>query len=190
MSGFTKQAIKASFLKLLETYPLREITVKMITEDCGINRKSFYYHYQDIPALLEEILTGQADELVSAYQSVHSLEECLSAMLEKLIRDKRLVLNVYRSVNRDVFETALMKVCDYLVRLYVNDLTHKYSVSVEKTELMILLYRGECFGLIMDWMMRGMPDNVIASFHQICTLRQGMSEEMLMRIMRSGTEIE
>ena len=48
MSGFTKQAIQASFLKLLDTYPLRDITVRMITEDCGINRKSFYYHYQDI----------------------------------------------------------------------------------------------------------------------------------------------
>ena len=48
MSGFTKQAIRASFLKLLDTYPLRDITVRMITEDCGINRKSFYYHYQDI----------------------------------------------------------------------------------------------------------------------------------------------
>ena len=46
MSGFTKQAIQASFLKLPDTYPLRDITVRMITEDCGINRKSFYY--QDI----------------------------------------------------------------------------------------------------------------------------------------------
>lgn len=40
MSGFTKQAIQASFLKLLDTYPLRDITVRMITEDCGIKRKS------------------------------------------------------------------------------------------------------------------------------------------------------
>ena len=70
MSGFTKQAIQASFLKLLDTYPLRDITVRMITEDCGINRKSFYYHYQDIPALLEQILADQAAALVASYQSV------------------------------------------------------------------------------------------------------------------------
>lgn len=47
MPGFTKQAIKANFLKLPDMYPLRDITVKMIVDDCGINRKSFYYHYQD-----------------------------------------------------------------------------------------------------------------------------------------------
>ena len=74
MAAFTKQAIKASFLKLLGMYPLRDISVKMIVEDCGINRKSFYYHYQDIPALLEEILTEQADALLEPYHSVLSQE--------------------------------------------------------------------------------------------------------------------
>lgn len=34
----------------------------------------------------------------------------------------------------------------------------------------------------MDWVMRGMPDNVLAYFHQLCTLRQGMTEHLLRRI--------
>ncbi len=46
----------------------------------------------------------------------------------------------------------------------------------------IRFYRGECFGLIMDWVMRGMPDNVLVYFHQLCTLRQGMTEHLLRRI--------
>ena len=48
MSAYTKQAIKNSFLKLLNERPLSQVTVKAIVEDCGINRKSFYYPYQDI----------------------------------------------------------------------------------------------------------------------------------------------
>ena len=48
MSAYTKQAIKKSFLKLLNERPLSQVTVKAIVEDCGINRKSFYYHDQDI----------------------------------------------------------------------------------------------------------------------------------------------
>ena len=52
MSAYTKQAIKASFLKLLNERPLSQITVKSIVEDCGINRNSFYYHYQDLQALV------------------------------------------------------------------------------------------------------------------------------------------
>ena len=182
MSGFTKQAIQASFLKLLDTYPLRDITVRMITEDCGINRKSFYYHYQDIPALLEQILADQAAALVASYQSVRSLEECLSAVLEKLIANKRRVQNIYRSVNRDVFESALIQVCGYLTGLYVDLAAQGFAISAQDLELVAGFYRGECFGLIMDWVMRGMPDNVLAYFHQLCTLRQGMTEHLLRRI--------
>ena len=56
MANLTKQAIKASLMDLLEDRPYSKITVKDIVEHCGINRNSFYYHYQDIPALIEEII--------------------------------------------------------------------------------------------------------------------------------------
>lgn len=49
MANFTKQAIKASFLKLLNQQPLSKISVRDIVEDCGINRNSFYYHFMTFP---------------------------------------------------------------------------------------------------------------------------------------------
>ena len=64
MANFTKQAIKASFMKLLSQKPLNKISVRDIVEDCGINRNSFYYHFQDIPSLLGEIVTEQTDQLI------------------------------------------------------------------------------------------------------------------------------
>ena len=53
MANFTRRAIKESFLKLLNQRPLNQITIKDIVEDCGINRNSFYYHFEDLPALVE-----------------------------------------------------------------------------------------------------------------------------------------
>ena len=58
LSSLTKQAIKQSFWELLEQRPLAQITVKDIVERCGINRNSFYYHFQDIPALIERALSA------------------------------------------------------------------------------------------------------------------------------------
>ena len=58
MANFTKQAIKAAFLELLDEKPLNKISVRDIVERCGINRNSFYYHFQDIPSLLGEIIAG------------------------------------------------------------------------------------------------------------------------------------
>ena len=52
MPNFTKRAIRDAFLRQLAQRPLNQITVKDIVEECGINRNSFYYHYEGIPALL------------------------------------------------------------------------------------------------------------------------------------------
>ena len=64
MANFTQKAIKETFIALLEEHPLSDITVKNIVETCGINRNSFYYHYQDIPALIEEIVKEQAETII------------------------------------------------------------------------------------------------------------------------------
>ena len=60
MSELTKRAIQESFKKLLSNQPLDKITVKNITDDCGVNRNTFYYHYSDIYQLLEEIILTEA----------------------------------------------------------------------------------------------------------------------------------
>lgn len=60
MPNFTQKAIKESFIKLLNDKPLHQITVKDIVEDCGVNRNTFYYHFTDIPTLLQEIIIEEA----------------------------------------------------------------------------------------------------------------------------------
>ena len=63
MSSSTKKAIIESFLYLASKKPLEKITVRDIVDDCGINRNTFYYHFQDIFAVLEEICLSGARHL-------------------------------------------------------------------------------------------------------------------------------
>ena len=51
MAGFAKKAIRDSFIKLLNERPLSQITVRDIVDDCGVNRNTFYYYFQDISQL-------------------------------------------------------------------------------------------------------------------------------------------
>lgn len=59
MAQFTKTAIIESFLHLLETRSIEKITVKDIVEDCGVNRKTFYYYFKDIYDLTESVFSLQ-----------------------------------------------------------------------------------------------------------------------------------
>ena len=47
MANFTEKAIIESLKELLEERPIDKITVKEITERCGVSRNTFYYHFHD-----------------------------------------------------------------------------------------------------------------------------------------------
>ena len=47
MSDITKRALEASLKKMLLKKPVTKITISDITEDCGVNRATFYYHFKD-----------------------------------------------------------------------------------------------------------------------------------------------
>ena len=54
LPSFTKKAIMETFLHLTEKKPLEKITIRDLVDECGINRNTFYYYFQDIYAVLEE----------------------------------------------------------------------------------------------------------------------------------------
>ena len=56
MANTTKRMLSMSLKKLLSKTTLDSITIQDITDDAEVSRKTFYYHFQDIPSLLEEII--------------------------------------------------------------------------------------------------------------------------------------
>ena len=53
MLNTTKIALEASLKKFLKKKPFDKITIADLTEDCGISRMAFYYHFKDIYDLVE-----------------------------------------------------------------------------------------------------------------------------------------
>lgn len=85
MPPFAKREIKNSFIKLLTERPISQITVKDIVEDCGVNRNSFYYHFQDIPSLLEEIIVEMTAKVIENLRRNLHLRKRLRRLWKRLI---------------------------------------------------------------------------------------------------------
>ncbi len=181
MPNFTKMAIKATFIRLLNERPLGQITVKDIVQECGVNRNSFYYHFQDIPALLEEIVTEAADRIIAQYPSIDSIETCLNVALEFATENRRAILHIYNSINRAIYEQYLWKVCDHVVSSYAKVAFGEKPIRDFDREILIQFYRCECFGMAMDWVGKGMKDGVQGRISRLCELSKGMVEEMIER---------
>lgn len=185
MTNFTKKAIKATFLKLIDEKPLSKITVGMIAEDCGINRNSFYYHFSDIPSLIEEIIKDAADALIQKYPSIKTLDEAVEAAFYFTLKNKKAVLHIYNSVNRSIYEQYLMKICEYVVTKYFESAfgEEKEPVNESDKEVAVIFTKCTLFGLYIDWINGGMKDNAIEKVKRLIILCRGLSDEMVKRCM-------
>ena len=94
MASFTKKAIRDSFVKLLNEKPLSQITIRDIVDDCGVNRNTFYYYYQDLPQLVESIVNADAERMIREHPAVESLEDCINAALSFAMESRRAVMHI------------------------------------------------------------------------------------------------
>jgi AcrR family transcriptional regulator len=183
MPNFTENAIKATFLELLEKKPLTDITVKMIVEECGINRNSFYYHYQDIPALIEEIIKDESDKLISENPTIDSVEQAMKAATSFASRNRTAIMHIYNSVNRDIFERYLWNVCGHIVETYGRSIEGWDKVSEFDRGIINRFYKCECFGVVIEWLNDRMTTDVNVYIDRFCELYHGMAEEMVKRCL-------
>lgn len=176
MANFTKQAIKASFMKLLSQKPLNKISVRDIVEDCGINRNSFYYHFQDIPALLGEIVTEQTDQLIRQYPTISSMEECFSVAFHTARENRRAVMHIFNSSNRDMFLQDTMRLCEYVVKTYIATAFANTAITEDDRRVVVQFMKCQLFGVWIDWVSGGMKEESFADLQRMIQLCRGVPE--------------
>lgn len=181
MANFTKQAIRSSFLKLLNDRPLSQITVKDIVSDCGINRNTFYYYFEDIPKLLEDVVIEDAERIIQEYPSIELLEDGLNAMIDFSLKNRRAVLHIYNSVNRDIYEQYLWRMCEHVVKKYVFTILGEKRINAQDEEIVLHYFECVFFGVICGWLNTGMKEDIQLQFKRIYELHEGTIEEMIRR---------
>ncbi|MBR1553870.1 MAG: TetR/AcrR family transcriptional regulator C-terminal domain-containing protein [Oscillospiraceae bacterium] len=176
----TKQMIQNSMLKLLHKKSVDKITVRDIVTDCGINRNTFYYHFQDIPALIEEIFRSEADKTLETYKSVDSLETCLNITVAFAKKHRKIIQNLYATSHRELYEQSLWHICEYTVTSFIETaFAEETSVTPADKSLLIHYYKCTVFGQVMDWLNHSMQTEIQPPFRRMCELHGIIAEKIL-----------
>ena len=165
-----KKEIKATFLRLLEERPYSQITVKEIVRECGINRNSFYYHYADLPALVEEVFDEEFGRFAREENSFSSLEESITEALCFFREHRRAAYHVFNSVNRDIFDRYLMNNCEAVGARYVNSLLTDAPFTEEERQAIIHFNAYVFFGAVTRWLESDMTYDVLEDFRRLYQL--------------------
>ncbi|MFA6624613.1 MAG: TetR/AcrR family transcriptional regulator C-terminal domain-containing protein [Bacilli bacterium] len=179
MSELTKKALGLSLKNLLLKKPLNEITVNDITEDCGVNRQTFYYHFDNIPALIEWVTLNDADKILAESRHYDNWEDGFYRIFMLAMEDRSFVMNIYHSVSLKVLIRYLNRLVNPLLLGVVNEQCKDLYVKEDDKEFLADFYTNSFVGLILSWIGKGMnkdPKEIISHLSPIVkgTIRQAL----------------
>ncbi len=179
MKELTKKALACSLKKMLEQKTLDKITVMDITEDCGVNRQTFYYHFQDIYALLEWIFANETRQAMDADPSYANWADCLLRVFGYLLENKAFITNVSRSISRDVLERYLYNVQRHYLDLVLAELDPGKRLPQSDRAFIENFFAYAIVGTILEWVKSGMKEDYHAIQARIVKLTAGDMEKYL-----------
>lgn len=182
----TKAIIIDAFWQLLEERPYNKITVKDMVDRCQINRNTFYYHFHDIPELLEITVKKDADDIILTCSRFGSPLDCITPIVERLSQKKKAILHIYRSVQRDIFLEQLERISLYSVTQYVDTVASGLTLSQDDRALLINFYKCLLVGILLDWLGSGMNYDLLKRITRITELHCDSGRQAFLRAAESA----
>ena len=167
MPQFTKYALERSLKKLLLQKPLSKITINDITEDCGINRMTFYYHFKDIYDLVEWACMEDVKQALAGKKTYETWQQGFVQIFHAVRDNKAFIMNVYRCISREQVEKYLNPLTDDLLMGVINELDTGMVVRVEDKAFIAQVYSYAFVGLMLDWIkddMKQEPETLVGRF--------------------------
>ena len=85
----TKKKLATSLKKFMTIKSLNKISVTDIIKDCNLNRKTFYYHFENIYDLLKWILEEEAIEVVKKFNMMIDYEEAILFVIDYIEKNSQ-----------------------------------------------------------------------------------------------------
>lgn len=159
MSNFTKRAMEDSLKHLLFQKPLNKITVSDITEDCGINRMTFYYHFKDIYDLIEWVCVEDATKALNGKKTYKTWQEGLLNIFNEVLKNKPFIMNVYRCISREQVELYLYQLTYDLIYGAVEEKAVGMTVREDDKKFIVDFYKYGFVGIMLEWIRNDMKED-------------------------------
>ncbi len=156
-SNQTKKALAEALKQLLTRKPINKITINDITEQCGISRMTFYYHFKDIYDLAEWTLEEATQQIIGENRYADNWQQGFLDLLKEVKDNQKLYMNVYRSMDREAIERYLLKKVEPLLMPVVEKEAAGMGISPEGKRVVAIFYTYAFIGVVLDWISKGMP---------------------------------
>lgn len=155
-SVVTKNVIADGFKTLMLKKPFEKITISDITDQCGLNRQTFYYHFQDKYELLNwvfytEIITPFAEDI-----TIDNWSDKLLQILITLKDNSRFYSNAFRTSHGEEFRQFLFNAVTEVLCDIIDLLTEGQDVNPDDKQFIAEFFSYGIAGSVSRWVITGM----------------------------------
>lgn len=182
----TQKALAESLKKLLNRKTLNKITVSDITNDCGVNRQTFYYHFHDVYELVDWIFAEEMKRYAQEGFTPDNWRDVMTQLMDNFLEERHFIINVYNSLNRKELEKYMGVFVKPAVTDIVNEIARNYDVSAEDIDFLTSTLTASLTGIVAEWIGGGMDPSYRLRLDKFFVLLDGMIEYILQKFEKSG----
>ena len=149
----TKQKLSSALKEVMEKKPLSKITITELISECGVNRKTFYYHFRNIYDLLRWTVDREAINIVKNFDFISDAESALRFVMDYTEQNKHIINCALDSMGRDelkhFFYTDLVSVVYKIIDCVEQDLGIKSESEFK--DFLAGFYTEAVAGIMIDW---------------------------------------
>ncbi len=179
MAKNTNVQIIRAFEQLLGKKQFEKITVKDLSESCGINRKTFYYYFSDMDDLLRKAFDWEITSYIDSLPQDMGVEEAVEKFFGMLNEYKEVVYHVYNSSRSEQMKGYIRSSMISMIGDGMTKELDRYNISAEKKSIIISMYAFIFVGFIVDWLDSDMGYNLPDCVRQIREMLKGTQDVIL-----------
>ncbi|MDU4937714.1 MAG: TetR/AcrR family transcriptional regulator C-terminal domain-containing protein [Clostridium sp.] len=149
----TKKKLASSLKKFMTVKSLNKISVTDIIKDCNLNRKTFYYHFENIYDLLKWILEEEAIEVVKKFNMMIDYEEAILFVIDYIEKNSHILVCAYDSLGREEMKRFLYNDFIEIIRVVIDETEKELKIEVSQDFKMFIcnFYTEALAGMIINW---------------------------------------
>ena len=151
----TKRLIADTLKELMQHTPLDKISVQSIVEACGINRKTFYYHFRDKQALVCWIFDTECEGITDLNNNNTAIDE----LLEHLYQNKQFYVAALTSDAQNNLRDHFFDIVYRDIRQKVLRMLGDQTMADGKATLISRYFTHAIVGSIAQWARDGMQSS-------------------------------
>lgn len=173
MSQLTKYALANALKELTLHSGLDKITVIKLTATCGVNRKTFYYHFKDILDLVKWIYKIEALENISGYRDYENWQKGYLKIFQYIDINRAFCLSCMKSSAREHLERYLYEVTYDLLYDVIEEIAIDLEVDEKIKDFIARFYCYGFIGVVTTWIKGGFIEKPKELIEQLNTLIEG-----------------